>query len=58
MSDNRVAIVTAAGKGMGEAIARELAGADYRLSLMSVSGAAETLADELGAVGVLSLIHI
>ncbi|SVD54944.1 uncharacterized protein METZ01_LOCUS407798, partial [marine metagenome] len=24
MSDNRVAIVTAAGKGMGEAIAREL----------------------------------
>ena len=43
MSDTPVAIVTAAGQGMGAAIARELAAHDYRLVLMSISGAAETL---------------
>ena len=52
MSDTPVAIVTAAGQGMGAAIARELAAHDYRLVLMSISGAAETLAGELNAVGL------
>ena len=50
--DARVAIVTAAGKGMGAAIARELATAGYDLALMSVSGGAEAVARELGAVGL------
>ncbi len=45
-----VAIVTAAGRGIGAAVARELAAAGYRLALMSSGGGAETVAAELGAV--------
>ncbi|KAA3647215.1 MAG: SDR family NAD(P)-dependent oxidoreductase [Chloroflexi bacterium] len=52
MDENKVAIVTAAGKGMGAAIARELASKDYRLALFSNSGGAETLAEELGGIGL------
>jgi NAD(P)-dependent dehydrogenase (short-subunit alcohol dehydrogenase family) len=52
MSHSRVAIVTAAGRGMGAAIARELAAVGYELALMSVSGGAEALASELGALGL------
>ncbi len=48
----QVAIVTAAGRGMGAAIARELAACDYDLALMSNGGGAETLAGELGGVGM------
>ena len=48
----KVAIVTGAGKGMGEATARELAGRGYELALMSPSGASVKLAKELGAVGM------
>lgn len=43
-----VCIVTAAGKGMGEAIARRLHADGYRLALMSSGGGAERLGDELG----------
>ncbi|MCY4222464.1 MAG: SDR family oxidoreductase [Thiotrichales bacterium] len=50
MKSERVAIVTAAGRGMGAAIARELAAQGYTLALLSSSGAAETLADELGGL--------
>ena len=50
-SETRVAIVTAAGRGIGAACARELAGAGYRVSLLSPSGAAEELARELGGIG-------
>ncbi len=46
-----VAIVTAAGRGLGGAIARELADAGYRLALMSSGGSAVALADQLGAIG-------
>jgi len=52
MNKNKVAIVTAAGRGMGAAIARELASAGYQLALLSNSGGAETLAQELGGIGM------
>jgi len=48
----KVAIVTAAGKGIGAAIARALAEAGYQVSLMSNSGGAVALADELGGMGM------
>jgi NAD(P)-dependent dehydrogenase (short-subunit alcohol dehydrogenase family) len=52
VTDKRVAIVTAASRGMGAAIARELAGNNYQVALMSTSGAAEELAQELGGIAV------
>ena len=51
-TENRVAIVTASGKGMGAAIAGELVAGSYQLVLMSVSGGAEKLASELNVVGL------
>jgi NAD(P)-dependent dehydrogenase (short-subunit alcohol dehydrogenase family) len=50
MTNNKAAIVTAAGRGMGAAIARELAAAGYRLALLSNSGGAEAVAKELGGI--------
>jgi NAD(P)-dependent dehydrogenase (short-subunit alcohol dehydrogenase family) len=47
-----VAIVTAAGHGMGEAIARRLQADGYRLALMSNGGGAQALSEELGVIGV------
>jgi len=51
MIDQKVAVVTAAGKGMGEAIARELADAGYKLALFSNGGGAAAVAKELGGLG-------
>ena len=51
-SKKKTAIVTAAGKGIGAAIARELATSDYNLVLASNSGGAMALAAELGGVGL------
>ena len=48
----RVAVVTAAGSGMGAACARELAQRGYRVALMSPSGKAGELAEELGGFGL------
>ncbi|MCB0193352.1 MAG: SDR family oxidoreductase [Anaerolineae bacterium] len=48
----KVAIITAAGRGMGAAIARELVAHDYAVALMSPSGAAEELAQSLGGLGL------
>lgn len=48
----KVAVVTGGGRGMGGAIARELHARGYRLALMAPSDSAETLANELEAVGV------
>ena len=52
MSKIKVAIVTAAGRGMGAEIARELTGAGYQLALLSNGGGAEEVAKELGGIGL------
>jgi NAD(P)-dependent dehydrogenase (short-subunit alcohol dehydrogenase family) len=51
-SGEKVAVVTAAGSGMGAACARELAQRGYRVALMSPSGKAEDLAADLGGFGL------
>lgn len=53
---DKVAIVTAAGKGVGAAIARELAAAGYSLSLLSNSDGALQLAPELGGIGMIGSV--
>jgi NAD(P)-dependent dehydrogenase (short-subunit alcohol dehydrogenase family) len=50
--DPRVALVTAASKGMGAAIARELAARGWKLALLARSEAVEGLASELGALAI------
>lgn len=45
-----VALITGGGRGMGEAIARELGAQGYRLALMSPSESCEKLAAELGGI--------
>ncbi|EJO32945.1 SDR family oxidoreductase [Achromobacter marplatensis] len=52
MSTEKVAIVTAGGSGMGAAAARKLAADGYRVAILSSSGKGETLAQELGGLGV------
>jgi NAD(P)-dependent dehydrogenase (short-subunit alcohol dehydrogenase family) len=52
MSDKPVAIVIAAGGGVGGACTRELAQRGYDLVLMSAGGSAVKLADELGGTAV------
>ena len=52
MTRKPVAIVTAAGSGMGAAIARDLAGRGYAVAILSSSGKGEALAEELGGLGV------
>ena len=47
-----VTVVTAAGRGMGEAIARRLDDDGHRLALMSDAGGAEQLGAELGQLGM------
>lgn len=51
-SPDPVAVITAGGGGMGAAIARELHSRGYRLVLMSPSGSAKALAEELAGIGV------
>jgi len=52
MTDEKVAIITAGGSGMGAAAARRLAADGYRVAILSSSGKGEALAKELGGVGV------
>jgi NAD(P)-dependent dehydrogenase (short-subunit alcohol dehydrogenase family) len=52
MADERVAVITAGGSGMGAAAARRLAGDGFGVAILSSSGKGEALAEELGGVGV------
>jgi NAD(P)-dependent dehydrogenase (short-subunit alcohol dehydrogenase family) len=52
MTDHKTVIVTAAGSGMGAAIARKLAEDGYKVAILSSSGKGEALAQELGGVGL------
>ncbi len=52
MADEKVALITAGGSGMGAAAARRLAQDGYRVAILSSSGKGEALAEELGGVGV------
>ena len=51
-ADGKVAMLTAAGSGMGAGAARRLAALGYRIAILSSSGKGEALAEELGGVGV------
>ncbi|MCG7364424.1 SDR family oxidoreductase [Roseomonas sp. ACRSG] len=48
----KVAIITAAGSGMGAAAARRLAADGFKVAVLSSSGKGEALARELGGLGV------
>ncbi len=52
MAETKVAIVTAAGRGIGAGCARALARHGYALALMSASGGAEELGRELDAIAM------
>lgn len=52
MADEKVAIVTAGGSGMGAAAARRLAECGFRIAILSSSGKGEALARDLGGIGV------
>jgi len=47
----KVALITAAGSGIGAACARELAAQGYKVAVMSASGKGEALGRELGGIG-------
>lgn len=52
MSEEKVALITAGGSGMGAAAARRLAQDGYKVAILSSSGKGEALARELGGVGI------
>ena len=52
MAQEKVAIVTAGGSGMGADAARRLAADGFRVAVLSSSGKGEALATELGGFGV------
>jgi NAD(P)-dependent dehydrogenase (short-subunit alcohol dehydrogenase family) len=52
VADERVAVITAGGSGMGAAAARRLAEDGFQVAILSSSGKGEALAEELGGVGV------
>jgi NAD(P)-dependent dehydrogenase (short-subunit alcohol dehydrogenase family) len=52
MAEEKVAIVTAGGSGMGAASARRLAQCGFQVAILSSSGKGEALARELGGIGV------
>ncbi|MEL6393260.1 MAG: SDR family oxidoreductase [Bacteroidota bacterium] len=52
MANEKVAIITAGGSGMGAGAARKLAAEGFRVAILSSSGKGEALAQELGGIGV------
>ena len=52
MAQEKVAVITAAGSGMGAGAARKLAEDGFNVAILSSSGKGEALAEELGGVGV------
>ena len=52
MSIEKVAVITAGGSGMGAASARRLAADGFHVAILSSSGKGETIAQELGGIGV------
>jgi len=52
MDNAPVALLSAAGSGIGAAAARRLAGEGWRVAILSSSGRGEALAEELGGVGI------
>src|SRR5690242_10965296 len=52
MPENKVAMISAGGSGMGAAAARKLAADGFHVAILSSSGKGEALARELGGVGV------
>lgn len=51
MSDQKVALITAGGSGMGADAARRLASDGFKIAILSSSGKGEALAEELGGIG-------
>ncbi len=51
MSTHKTVLVTAAGSGMGAAIATKLAADGYKVAVMSSSGKGEALGKKLGGIG-------
>ena len=58
MSEEKVALITAGGSGMGAAAARRLAQDGYKVAILSSSGKGEALARELGGVGITGSNHV
>lgn len=52
MAVEKVVIITAGGSGMGAEAARRLAADGYRVAILSSSGKGESLAAELGGIGI------
>ena len=52
MNKNKVAILTAAGTGIGADAAKQLVSDGFKISILSSSGKGEALAKELGGIGV------
>lgn len=52
MAEHKVAIITAGGSGMGAGAAKALAKKGYKVAILSSSGKGESLANDLGGVGL------
>jgi len=52
MTTEKVALIVAAGSGMGAACARRLAADGFKVGVLSSSGKGEALAAELGGIGI------
>ncbi|MCY3874618.1 MAG: SDR family oxidoreductase [Rhodobacteraceae bacterium] len=52
MAEQRVAVITAGGSGMGAAAARRLSEDGYQVAILSSSGKGEKLGNQLGGIGV------